>query len=576
LIAARLRALVLALAALAAATAALAQPSTAELRAQARAATERRDWPAALQRYEWLLQRHGDDVDLVIEAARVNGFADRNAESARLYRRALALAPARRGDIVPSLAWQTLWAGALRDAESLFAELVAGAQGQARVDALDGLGQSRQAAGDQAGALRAFREAHALAPTALRLHRRYAMSLLWNGDEAGAIRELESLVARAPGDRDLAWALANARNFHGQHRAALRGFQALAAPTHPGERADLARAWRWAGYEDRAWPLLADPTDAESAWLRDYRVRRERVPYGYLTIERAEDRDALDADAVVVGAGWHPAAGATVDLQLRRLRLDDPSGRPDATQAQASYGWRIGEPDSPWGTWWPTLALRISHFPSWQPVTPSARVRWVPDDGWRVDGELTRELVEAPRAVANRVHVDAASIGIERRPDPLWLLGGSATALRFDDGTTRMRVAARIERRVWARPRVALGLESMAFERTAGGREVDRGYWNPRRYAEARAYAALTHEFRPYDLQLRLGLGTAREVDGAGNRSSAQPHLWELGLGWDVSPGLRLRLAAGGSGQGLGLSAGSGGGTGYWRRYLNLSANVWF
>jgi tetratricopeptide (TPR) repeat protein len=519
--------------------------------------------------------RHGDDVDLLIESAQVHGYADRNAESAQLYRRALALAPARRGDIAAPLAWQSLWGGAPAEAAALFAELAAAGQGAARADALDGLGQARQAQGQQAAALAAFREAHALQPDALPLHRRYAMSLLWNGDEAGAIRELQALAARVPGDRDIAWALANARNFNGQHRAALRGFLALRAPVHPGERADLARAWRWAGYEDRAAPLLADPTDAESFWLRDWRVRRELRPYAYATVERAEDRDDLVADAAVVGAGWHPAPGAAVDFQLRRLHLKDPSGAPDATQAQALLRWRWGEPDSRWGTWWPTLSIKASHFPGWNPVTPSLRLRGVPDDGWRIDAEATRELVEAPRAVANRVHVDVLAAGVERRPDPLWLWGGAAALLRFDDGSTRARLGGRVEYRVWARPRVALGLEGMAFERIDGRGPVDRGYWNPQRYAEARTYAALTHEQRPFDVQLRFGLGTARETDAAGNRSHGRPHLWELGLGWDVSPDLRLGLAAGGTGQGLGVS-GSRGGAGYWRRYLNLSVTAWF
>lgn len=545
------------------------------LRAEARAAAERRDWGVALPRFVQLVARHGDDVDLLVEAAQVHGHADRNAEAAQLYRRALALAPARRADIAMPLAWQALWGGAPAEAEALFAEGAATRQGRARAELLDGLGQARQAQGRQAGALAAFREAHALTPDVARLHRRYAMSLLWNGDEAGAIRELLALLARAPGDRDLAWALANARNFNGQHRAALRGFLAQAAPVHPGERADLARAWRWAGYEERAAPLLADPTDGESAWLRDWRVRRELRPYAYATVERAEDRDDLFADAAVVGAGWHPAPGATVDLQLRRLRLDDPSGRPGATQAQALLRWRVGEPGSPWGTWWPTVSVKASHFAGWNPVTPSLRVRGAPDDGWRIDAEATRELVEAPRAVANRVHVDVLAAGVERRPGPLWLLSGSAALLRFDDGSTRARIGGRIEHRVWARPRVAVGIEGMAFERIDGRAPVDRGYWNPQRYAEARAYAALTHEFRPFDLQLRIGLGTARETDAVGNRSSGRPHLWELGLGWDVSPDLRLGLAAGGSGQGLGVSAG-GGGAGYWRRYLNLSATAWF
>lgn len=550
-------------------------PSTV-LRAEARAAAERRDWAEALARFEWLVRRHGDDVELLIESARVHGYADRNAEAAALYRRALALSPERRADLAPSLAWQSLWGGAPAQAEVLFAELADARTGRARVEALDGLAQALQAQGRQALALQVFREAHALAPGDLRLHRRYAMSLLWNGDEAGAIGELEALVARVPGDRDLAWALANARNFNGQHRAALRGFLAQAAPTHPGERADLARAWRWAGYEDRAWPLLADPTDVESAWLRDYRVRRELRPFGYATAEHAEDRDELVTDALVVGAGWHPDAGSTVELQARRLRMDDPHGRPRSTQFQAAYGWRLGESGGRHGTWWPTVAVRAAHFPGWSPVAASARLRWLPDDGWRVDAEAGREFVEVPRAVAHRVHVDVLSAGIERRPDPQWVLAGSLATLRFDDGSTRVRAGGRVERRIWARPHVAVGAEFNAFERTDGGGPVDRGYWNPQRYREGRIYAVMIHEIRPLDFRLRVGAGSARETDAWGQRSHGRPHLWELGVGLDLAPDVRLELSAGGSGQGMGLASGSSSGAGYWRRYASLTARVWF
>ncbi|MCA0240963.1 MAG: hypothetical protein LCI02_08875 [Proteobacteria bacterium] len=560
----------------AAAAAIDAQAPTASLRAEARAAADRRDWAAALPRYALLVQRHGDDADLLIEAARVNGYADRNAEAAALYRQALAAAPARRADIVPSLAWQALWSGAAAEAQTLFAERLAAAAGnEARVEALDGLGQARQLAGDQAGALAAFAQAHGLAPQQRRLHRRYAMSLLWNGQEAAAITELQALVAAEPQDRDLAWALANAYNFNGQHRLALRRFNALSAPVHPGERADLARAWRWAGYEERAWPLLADPTDRDSAWLRDWRVWRERTRYAYLTVERADDRDRLRADAQVLGAGWHPWAGATADLQWRRLQLQDPAGEPEGGQLQASLGWRAGEPDGRFGTWWTTAALKASRLGGWSTLLPSLRLRGVPDDGWRVDAEATRELVETPRALAARVTVDVLSAGVEQRPDARWLWAAEAAALRFDDGTLRLRAGGRVEHRLLNRPRLALGLEASGFERVHGSDAIDRGYWNPRRYAQARLYLALQHEMRPFELRARAGLGRSREVDAAGNASSGQPHLWELGIDWDVTPGWRLGLAAGGSGQSLGL-AGAGGGTGYWRRYVNLSANLWF
>lgn len=544
-----------------------------QLRLQARAAFDGRDLTAALAHYERLVALRPDDADVLIEAARVNGHADRNAEAAKLYRRALAAAPARRADIVPSLAWQALWGGTPAEAEQHFAELAAlpGAGTAARADALDGLGQARQAQGDQAGALLAFREAHALAPQHLRLHRRLAMSLLWNGHEDEAAGMLQALLRQQPGDRDLAWALANAHNFSGLHRQAVAEFLGQTAPVHPGERADLARAWRWAGYEDKAWPLLADPTDKDAAWLRDWRVWRDLARFGYARVEHSKDRDPLVARAVVVGAGWHPTPGGTLDFQARRLWLDDPFGEPGGTQFQASYRWRLGDATSATGTFWPTLALRASHVEGWSTLLPSARLLWIPKDNWRVNAEATRELIETPKAVSKHVTVDVLAGSFEHRPATPWLLAAAAAVLRFDDGTTRVRVNGRVERTVVSRPRLVAGIEATAFERVADGLD-DRGYWNPQRYAEARVYTTLTHEVHPFDFYLRLGLGVSHEVDGGGS-TSGRPHMWELGLAWDLAPGARLKFSAGGSGQGMGVS---NGGAGYWRRFAGLGLDVWF
>ncbi|MBZ8141094.1 hypothetical protein CLD22_14420 [Rubrivivax gelatinosus] len=561
----------LALPVLALAAALACAPAAAAGRAEARAAAEQRDWAQALPLYAQLVAAHGDDVDLLIEAARVNGFADRNAEAAALYRRALVLAPARRADILPSLAWQSLWSGQADQAQALFTELLPGTEGAARAALLDGQGQVRQALGDAPGAAAAFAAALALAPEDARLQRRLATALLWSGDEAGAVRELEALARRFPADRDIAWALANARNFAGASRAALAGFRALPAPVHPGERADLARAWWWAGYEDRAWPLLAEPADADSAWLRDWRIGRELRPFGYATFEASEDKDELDARAWTVGGGWHPAPGATVDLQARRLTLDDANGDPAANQFAASLRWRLGEPDSAWGTWWPSVALRSASFGGWNPVLPTLRLVGVPADHWRVDTQVSRELVEAPRAVANRVTLESLALGLDHRPTGPWSYAGSGALQRFDDGTTRLRLRARVERTLPPRG-LSAGFEASAIERSTGDDDVDRGYWNPDRYREARAYLSLAREWRPLDLQLRAGLGIAHETDTAGNRSTAHPNFWELALGWDLDPSVRLRLAMGGSGQRMATGDSA---SGYWRRYLTLALEVW-
>jgi len=552
-----------------AAAVAWAQPGALE---QARGAVERRDYTSAIGLYERLLAADPVSADLLIEAARVYGYADRNADAAGAYRRALAAAPARRGDILPSLAWQCLWSGDAAEALGLFDELAASARGVRRAEMLDGVAQSRQALGDMPAALAAFREALSLAPADPRLQRRTAMALLWNDRHDEAIAALSGLADRDRSDRELQWMLANALNFAGRHREALAIFLAQPQPQRSGERVDLARAWRWAGYEDRALPLLAEPLDAEARWLRQHRVERETRPYVYATFERAEDRDALNSRIWVLGAGWRPTPGANIEVNLRRLALEDPAGRPEATSLEVSGRLRVGEPGDAAGTFWPSVSLRANRLPGWSPLTGALRLQWLPRDRLRFDAEATRELVETPRAVAHRASVDAISLGGDWRPGVRQAYAASLAALRFDDGTRRLRWTFRAEHALTLRPRWTVGVEGQQFRRSPGGAGADRGYWNPERYAEARAFTALTHEFRPFDLVARIGFGRSRERD-AGGTSTGRPDMWELGLAADLSVGWRARLVAGGSGQGLGVA---GGGAGYWRRFVNLSLVGWF
>lgn len=478
------------------------------VRARARGATDRRDFAAALPLYERLVSLAPTDADLLIEAARVFGWADRNARSAELYRQALAAAPARRADIVPSLAWQTLWSA------------------------------------DAAAALPLFQEA----------------------------------VSLQPSDRALGWALGHVLNAAGRHREALGHFRKWLPSASEDERLDLARAWRWAGYEDRAWPLLEGATAAEPVWLRDYRAARDVAPYAFGSFEVTEDRDTLRTHAFSLGAGWSPVAGVVAELGGRRVELDDDFGTAAATSLEVTGRVRLGEPDSAMGTWWPQLTLRLHRAGGWQPVTSSFRVKWVPADRWRIDAERTRELIETPRAFANRVTVDVTSVGADWRRDERLALAGSAAQLRFDDGTTRERLYARAEWAVLTRPRVTVGGEWSRLERTQdGGSGSDvRGYWNPRRYDESRLLTGLTWDQRSWELQARIGLGRSREVDGSGNASRGAPHLWELAAGWDASPAWRLRAAAGGAGQSLGLGSSGGSGARYWRRWAQLSLHGWF
>ncbi len=541
--------------------------------ARARAALEQRDFAAALPLYTQLVAADPANADLLIEAARAQGFADRNAEAARLYRQALAAAPARRADILPSLAWQTLWSGDAAGAVPWFDEL--SARGGDSADAWDGLGQARAALNDLAGASQAYARALAQRPTDRAIQRRRALALLWADRHDESIAALRTLLAQSPNDRDTLWSLANALNFAGRHRAALSVFDAAGAPRNAGERVDLARAYRWAGYDELAAPLLADSSDAEVQRLRDWRVARELKPYAYASVDLARDRDDLRSTAVAAAAGWRPQAGTLFELQARRVGLKDPQDSVDLTQLQGLARWRSGGPLDPQGLWLTTLSLRANQGAGWSPLTGNAHATWLPADRWRVDADLGRELIETPLALRRHISVDSASLGADFKPDARWTGTAAMAGLRFADDNRRQRVNGRLDYALSTRPRWVLGVEGQAFvasDPTTATRPTN-GYWNPRRYGELRAFSALTWEQRPFELQGRVGFGRSREVDGDGRSSSGTPHQWELALDVDAAAGLRVRLAAGGSGNGLGLSSG---GAGYWRRYGSLSLIGWF
>jgi tetratricopeptide (TPR) repeat protein len=559
---------------------AAALPAAAADLEAARNAAERRDWATALPAYRALAVQAGSDADVLIEAARVHGFADRHTDAVALYRQALAAAPQRRMDILPSLAWQTLWAGDADAARALFTEWI-----QSQPDAAaahDGLGQALDDLQRHAEAAAAHAQAARLDPTMRRSALRAGQSWLWADRPLAALAVYQGLRQAQPDDRAAAWGMGRALNAAGRHRAAAGAFEALAPARDDDERLEMARALDWSDHADLALPLLGPAQSPEAVWLREYRVRRTLRPWLSAELGHSIDRDRLETWGWQLGGGLTTANGLALNTRVRHLQLRDAAGSPQGTELTFGGRWRVGGPTADAGSWWPALRLSVIDIAGWQPLTGAAQLTWVADDHWRVDAELGRERVDTPRALANRVTVDVLSIGFDHRPMPRWLLTGAVAALRFDEGNQRMRWLLRAEHAVplaarslpW-RPRLTLGADASGFSasRPTGPQVSDRGYWNPARYREARLYATLTAEQRPFDLRLRLGLGWAREVDGFGNRSSGQPHQWELALGWDLAPAWRLQVSAAGAGAGLGVS---GGAAGYWRRSVSVGLTGWF
>jgi tetratricopeptide (TPR) repeat protein len=544
--------------------------------ASARRLAQANDYRTALPIYQMLLASDPADVEMSIEVARVLGFADRNAESAALYRRVVAMAPARRTELLESLAWQTLWGGDAAAAEPMFVELAGmPLTTQQRAGAWRGAAEARQSLGRLDDSLRGYDAAIALAPDDRALQRRRAQMLLWLDRHAESIAAYEALVAADPADRLTQVGLAQALNFSGQHRRALATWTEAGAPVGPDEQREVARGLAWAGFPDMAYGALQDATLPDAVFLRDWRVRREVRPAAWAAYEWSRDRDRLDTRALTLGTQVRLAPARTLEFAWRRFDLSEPAGAARGDRLSAGYAWRIGDPYGRAGTLWPSITLAANQYPGWAPISGAARLRWVPRDLVRIDAEMSREIVETATALANRVSVNTASLGFDLRPVPRVSAGGSASLLRFDDGNLRARVAARADYALRFSPKIVVGLEGQAFRSSdpTSDQRPGRGYWNPRSYHEARAYVGAFHDFQPWEFQGRVGFGVSREVDGFGNSASGTPNVWELALARDFGPGWRGRLFAGGSGSNFGTASG---GTGYWRRFAGAGLTGWW
>jgi hypothetical protein len=270
--------------------------------ASARRLAQANDYRTALPIYQMLLASDPADVEMSIEVARVLGFADRNAESAALYRRVVAMAPARRTELLESLAWQTLWGGDAAAAEPMFVELAGmPLTTQQRAGAWRGAAEARQSLGRLDDSLRGYDAAIALAPDDRALQRRRAQMLLWLDRHAESIAAYEALVAADPADRLTQVGLAQALNFSGQHRRALATWTEAGAPVGPDEQREVARGLAWAGFPDMAYGALQDATLPDAVFLRDWRVRREVRPAAWAAYEWSRDRDRLDTRALTLG-----------------------------------------------------------------------------------------------------------------------------------------------------------------------------------------------------------------------------------------------------------------------------------
>ena len=532
---------------------------------QARMLVDQKHYAEAIAVYEVLLTEQTGQADLLIEAARVNAWADRHPAAAELYRQAIAAAPQRRYDVLLPLAWQLAWGGRHDEAIPLFREVAQQVPAQ-KTEAMHGLAESLATSKQLLPALDVYR-ALAANPSDLKARKGEARILLWLERHDEAILRYRAILDTQPSDKEAQIGLARALNYSGRHfeaviayAAAVENDPALARDT----RTERATALRWAGLEDSALTTLGDAPGNDSVSLRS-RLGQETASHVRAEFESSWDSDDLDIDALSLGWQQRFGAGRWLDVSARGARIDQYGDQIDGRQLLIKGGTRLGSVAQ--GLFWPALTLGVRDYDGWQTTAWKLQGRWLPADFWRIDLEAGNDVVETIEALQNEVTLDQVSASTDWLFAPRWRATLGAALLRFDDDNQRTRLIGRVEHVLMtAQPRVVVGVEGMGFNDSDPA--IDRGYYNPETYRELKALARVEHEAYGWLLEARLALGMLWETPG----DSSGLYAWELVAARDLAPELRLRLYAGGSDSSAFLQ---GTGSGYTRNYLGASL-IWF
>lgn len=543
----------------------LLQPVSAASLEEARRLTDARDFPAAIEQFNQLVQATPGNADLLIEAARVNGWADRNAEAAELYARVLQVAPQRLPDIRGAFAWQLLWSGKPALALAYFQdELVAKPKDR---EIRHGLAEALIQLNDLPKALENYREQIVHFPDDAKAQKGEARVLAWLGRSVEARLAWQAILSRSPSDREARFALARLDNQNGHHQLAARQLRGLLSEKEDaGIRLELARALRWSGDERAARETIATLQGREVDELR-LALNSSLQNRVAVNAEASRDSDDLKVRGLTAQLNLQTGEWSDMEFSMRHARLSQNGLDMNGRTWLLGYGTQFGQAGEEYGLLFPRLFLGMREFGDWHSFAWMARLKWLPVDHWRWDFEAGNALVENIMALQNHVQLDYVSGGFDYRFAPRWQATAGLLAGRFDDGNQRTRLNGRLEYRLSGAPRVTLGAEAMAF-RDSEPPNPGRGYWSPDSYRELKLALAAEGKHQGWDLYLKTALGKLWEDPGGSNT------LYQLEVSARHMVGdWGFARFYGGYSDSAGLTQGGGG---YWRWYLGTMLDIPF
>ena len=439
------------------------------------------------------LRQHPGSTDLLWLEAAVYGWSGNHREAVARYERLLADHPELARDVRMDLATERLWAddplGAIRDLDLRIAEEPTDRDARSmRALALSHAGRLKES-------LAAYSQLVSEDPSDLDAALERARVLGWMGRHREAVAAYRDVLARDPSRDAARFGIAQNENWAGHHRAAVAIYDSLRAVPQADPEAEkgLAFAHYWSGHPARAQQALdrylaLKPTDLEALDLAD-KIARERKAGFTARYGRADDTDELRVESRTLDVRLPLPGETSLLLSWRRLGVHDPGGSFDPFVVGAGL-------ERTWGDLW--IARGHVDYYKRNDATDGlglgeAAVTWKPADPVRLDAGVAKQVVETRLSVERGITMRTLVGGVDWNINDGVMLHAEGHARDYSDDNHATQLAAAARARVHAE-RTLRAFVTGNVEQLRTDKDLDDGYYDPRRYTEGGPGAALEWE----------------------------------------------------------------------------------
>lgn len=418
-----------------------------------------------------------------VAAARAAAHADRNAESAELFSRAIQAEPALRRELLQEYADQLLYSQRGAEALPLYREVLAAPRNDnERLRAMKGLG----------------------------------VAYLWTDRPTQARGVFEQLVREQPADEDASRNLGRALSWSGRQREASAHLrQHLARHPSDGEaRVLLAQAQAWMGRRDTALATLDGVAREDAARVRR-EVQRDIAPVTALAHERSTQSDNLDIRSWRLAQSFDFAQGrGTVGARLDRQEYERSDTGESATVTRPMLLGRYRLSDAV--EWHGEVGGERISPDSGGATAFTAYNTWItfwPNDVLRFDASAGRGDFDNLKSLRLGLTHRDAGLSMDVTPAEAWRGAVRVQRMEISDGNRRDMGQLEGEYRWRTHPEVWVGARYTRFE---FARLMDSGYFNPLRFESL--LATLRVGWRPgggdspWEVDARAAWGRERAV----------------------------------------------------------------